>query len=150
MKIHLKRVNNTVRFEATNTRGHKVLIEGSKNIGGEDIAPSPTEYLVMAHAACTAIDIVELLKKMRQKLQHLEIESTSERAQDMVPKLFTHIHLHYIVYGDVDPSKAEKAISMSIDKYCTVSKMIDSIARITHSFEIIRREGEEKEIKSSN
>jgi len=150
MKIHLKRVNDSVRFEATNARGHKVLLEGSKNIGGEDIAPSPTEYLVMAQAACTAIDIVELLKKMRQNLQHLEIESTSERAQDMVPRLFTHIHLHYLIYGDVDPSKAEKAISMSIDKYCTVSKMIDSIAKITHSFEIIRRVGEEKEIKPGN
>jgi putative redox protein len=138
MKIHLRRVNDAVRFEATNARGHKVLIEGSKNIGGEDIAPSPTEYLIMSQAACTAIDVVELLKKMRQPLTGLEIESDAERAQDQVPKLFTHIHLHYKVYGDVNPAKAEKAISLSIEKYCTVSKMIDHIARITHSFEIIR------------
>jgi len=137
MKIHLKRVNDAVQFEATNARGHSVLIEGSKNIGGEDIAPSPTELLIMSQAACTAIDIVELLKKMRQPLTHIEIDSEAERAQDMVPKLFTHIHLHYKIYGDVDPGKAEKAISMSIDKYCTVSKMIDGIAKITHSFEII-------------
>jgi putative redox protein len=137
MKIHLKRVNDKVRFEATNARGHSVLIEGSRNIGGEDVAPSPTELLVMSQAACTAIDIVELLKKMRQPLTHLEIDSEAERAQDMVPKLIKHIHLHYKVYGDVDPAKAEKAISMSIDKYCTVSKMIDGIAKITHSFEII-------------
>lgn len=137
MKISLKRVNDTVRFEATNARGHKVLIEGSKNIGGEDLAPSPTEYLVMSHAACTAIDVVELLKKMRQPLTHLEIESDSERAQDQVPKLFTHIHLHYKIYGNVKKAKAEKAISLSIEKYCTVSRMIDHIAKITHSFEII-------------
>ena len=136
MKIHLKRVNQAVRFEATNARGHKVLIEGSKNIGGEDLAPSPTEYLIMSQAACTAIDVVELLKKMRQPLTDLEIESDAERAQDQVPKLFTHIHLHYKIYGDVNPVKAEKAISMSIEKYCTVSKMIDHIAKITHSFEI--------------
>lgn len=137
MNISLKRVNDTVRFEATNARGHKVLIEGSKNIGGEDLAPSPTEYLVMSHAACTAIDVVELLKKMRQPLTHLEIESDSERAQDQVPKLFTHIHLHYKIYGNVKKAKAEKAISLSIEKYCTVSRMIDHIAKITHSFEII-------------
>ena len=137
MNISLKRVNDTVRFEATNARGHKVLIEGSKNIGGEDLAPSPTEYLVMSHAACTAIDVVELLKKMRQPLTHLEIESESERAQDQVPKLFTHIHLHYKIYGNVKKAKAEKAISLSIEKYCTVSRMIDHIAKITHSFEII-------------
>jgi putative redox protein len=138
MKIHLKRVNDTVLFEATNARGHSVLMEGSATIGGEDVAPSPTELLIMSQAGCTAIDIVELLKKMRQPLTHIEIDSEAERAQDMVPKLFTHIHLHYKIYGDVDPAKAEKAISMSIDKYCTVSKMIDHIAKITHSFEIIR------------
>ena len=91
----------------------------------------------MSHAACTAIDVVELLKKMRQPLTHLEIESDSERAQDQVPKLFTHIHLHYKIYGNVKKAKAEKAISLSIEKYCTVSRMIDHIAKITHSFEII-------------
>lgn len=137
MKISLRRVNDAVRFEATNARGHKVLIEGNVNIGGEDLAPSPTEYLVMSQAACTAIDVVELLRKMRQPLTHLEIESDAERAQDQVPKLITHIHLHYKIYGNVKPDKAEKAISLSIEKYCTVSKMIDHIARITHSFEII-------------
>ncbi|HJW30560.1 MAG TPA: OsmC family protein, partial [Saprospiraceae bacterium] len=107
MKIHLRRVNDTVRFEATNARGHKVFIEGSRNIGGEDSAPSPTELLVMGQAACTAIDVVELLKKMRQPMIHLEIDSESERAEDMVPKIINHIHLHYKIYGDVDPDKAE-------------------------------------------
>ena len=137
MKISLKRVNDTVLFEATNARGHKVLIEGNKDIGGENLAPSPTELFIMSQAACTAVDIVELLKKMRQPLMHLEIETTAERAQDQVPKIFTHIHLHYKIYGNVKEAKAEKVIAMSIEKYCTVSKMIDHIAQITHSFEII-------------
>jgi putative redox protein len=136
MHIHLKRVNDTVLFEATNSRGHSILVEGSKAIGGQDIAPSPTELLVMSQAACTAIDIVELLKKMRQSLQHLEIESEAGRSSDQVPRLITQIHLHYKLFGEVDPAKAEKAISMSISKYCTVSKMIDGIARMTYSFEI--------------
>lgn len=136
MKIHLKRVNDAVRFEASNERGHVVYIEGNRNIGGEDLAPSPTELLLMSQAGCTAIDIVELLKKMRQPVDHLEIEATGERAQDQVPRIFTSIHLHYKIYGRVKPAKAEKAITMSITKYCTVSKMIDQVATITHSFEI--------------
>lgn len=137
MKIYLSRVNKAVRFEATNARGHRVTIEGSRDIGGEDAAPSPTEYLLMSQAGCTAIDIVELLKKMRQKLDHIEVETEGHRAQDQVPKIFKHIHLHYKLYGDIHPLKAEKAISMSIDKYCTISKMIDQVAKITHSFEVI-------------
>ena len=136
MKIHLKRVNDAVRFEARNERGHVIHIEGNRNIGGEDLAPSPTELLLMSQAGCTAIDIVELLKKMRQAIGHLEIEATGERAQDQVPRIFTSIHLHYKIYGKVKPAKAEKAITMSITKYCTISKMIDQVATITHSFEI--------------
>lgn len=136
MKIYLKRVNQTVKFEAANSRGHTIHIEGGSSIGGEDSAPSPTELLLMSQTACTAIDVVELLKKMRQDLKHIELETEGHRAQDQIPKIFTHIHIHYKLYGDIQPAKAEKAISMSIERYCTVSKMIDSVARITHSFAI--------------
>ncbi|MEO5905778.1 MAG: OsmC family protein [Saprospiraceae bacterium] len=138
MKITLRRVNDAVRFEARNERGHTVLIEGGRNAGGEDLAPSPTEYLMISQAACTAVDVVELLRKMRQPLEHLEIEVEGKRAEDQIPKIFTGIHLHYKVYGDVKESKVEKAIKLSIEKYCTVSKMIDHIAKIIYSFEIIR------------
>lgn len=137
MKIYLKRVNDAVLFEARNERGHTIHIEGSSNIGGQDSAPSPTELLLMSQASCTAIDIVELLKKMRQPVDHIEIEVNGERATDVIPKIFTSIHLHYTIYGHVKPTKAEQAISMSITKYCTVSKMIDQVATITHSYEII-------------
>ena len=74
---------------------------------------------------------------MRQPLQHLEIETEALRAEDQVPKIFTNIHLHYKLYGNIKEEKAEKAITMSIEKYCTVSKMIDSVAKITHSFEVL-------------
>ncbi len=70
---------------------------------------------------------------MRQPLQYLEIESEAERAPEVVPKLINHIHLQYMIYGEADPAKAEKAISLSIDTYCTVSKMMDGIAKITNS-----------------
>lgn len=140
MKIYLKRSNDAVLFEATNERGHKVMIEGGRSVGGEDTAPYPTELFMMSQAACTAVDVIELLKKMRQPVQHLEIELDGQRAQDQVPKLFTNIHLHYKLYGNIKPDKAEKAISLSVEKYCTVSKMIDHIAKITYSFEIITNE----------
>ena len=136
MKITLSRINDSVLFQAQNERGHAVLVEGGTSVGGHNEAPSPTEYFIISQAACTAIDIVELLKKMRQPLSHLEIETDAQRAEDQVPKIFTGIHLHYKLYGDIKKEKAEKAITMSIEKYCTVSKMIDSVAKITFSFKI--------------
>jgi putative redox protein len=140
MKIHLKRSNDAVRFEISNERGHTVMVEGGKNAGGEGLAPSPTELLMMSQAACTAIDVVELLKKMRQPVQDLEIELTAQRAQDQIPKIFTDIHLHYKIFGDIKSPKADRAISLSLEKYCTVTKMIDKVARITYSFEILEKD----------
>src|SRR5687768_9335562 len=140
MKITLSRVNQAVRFEAKNERGHAVIVEGGRGAGGEDQAPSPTEYLMISQAACTAIDIVELLGKMRQKLKHIEIEAEGTRAEDQIPRIFTGIHLHYKLYGEIKKSKAEQAINMSIDKYCTISKMIDKVAKITYSLEILPEE----------
>lgn len=140
MKITLRRVNEGVRFEASNERGHTVLIEGGPGIGAPGEVPSPTELFIMSQAACTAVDIVELLKKMRQPLVHLEIETTATRALDQIPRIFTNIHLHYKIYGDVKPEKADKVISMSIEKYCTISKMIDKVATITYTFEILPAE----------
>jgi len=70
-------------------------------------------------------------------LRHIEIEADGRRDQEKVPKVFTTIHLHYKLYGHVLPEKADKAISMSVEKYCTVSKMIDRVAQITYSFEIL-------------
>lgn len=139
MKITLRQINKAVRFEAQNERGHTVLVEGGQNAGGEDLAPSPTELLIISQASCTAVDIVELLRKMRQPLDRLEIEAEGKRAEDQIPKIFTGIHLHYKVYGDVKESKLEKAIKLSIDQYCTVSKMIDHITKITYSFEVFRQ-----------
>ena len=137
MKITLRRINKAVLFEARNERGHTVLVEGGPSLGGENQAPSPTELLVISQAACTAMDIVELLKKMRQPLEHLEIETEGKRAENLIPKVFTGIHLHYKLYGNIKPTKAEKAIVMSIEKYCTVSKMIENVTKITYSFEIL-------------
>ncbi len=137
MKITLKQVNDAVLFEATNSRGHTVAIEGAQDIGGSDSAPSPTEYLLMSHAGCTAIDVSDLLKKMRQPLRHLEVESQGHLEVNKIPRVFTSIHLHFKLFGDIQIRKAEKAIAMSLNQYCTVSKMIDRIAHITYSFEII-------------
>lgn len=137
MKIRLKRINDEVLFEAENSRGHRIRVEGARELGGTDSAPSPTEYLVISQMGCTAVDIVEMLRKMRQPPAHLEMEAEAHRDPDRVPRIITHIHLHYRIFGDVKPEKAAKAIDMSVTKYCTVSKMIDGVTRLTTSFDIL-------------
>ncbi len=139
MKIYLNSTDQPARFEASNERGHTVVIEGSSECGGQDTAPTPTELLMMSHASCTALDISTILRKMRQPVHNIEIISDGTRISGQIPNVLDTIHLHFKIFGDVDSGKAEKAILLSIDKYCPISKMIDQVTKITHSLEIINR-----------
>lgn len=142
MKIYLKSTEQPARYEAVNERGHTVSIEGRSEYGGQDTAPSPTELLMMSQAGCTAIDVMALLKKMRQPVLKVEIDSDGSRTPGQIPNVLDEIHLHFRLYGEVESEKAEKAIKMSIEKYCPISKMIDQVTQITYSFEIIAEDGQ--------
>jgi len=89
----------------------------------------------MAAAACSSIDVETLLKKMRQDVKSISVEIDSTRADD-VPAVFTKMHLHYIINGDVKEDKAQKAVQMSMEQYCSVSLMLAKAVEITHSFEV--------------
>ena len=138
MKVTLKRLNKDVLFEGANADGNTIQLDGSPEIGGEGKGMRPTESLLVSIAACSSIDVVLLLKKMRQQLDDINVEITGERAEDQVPKIFTKIHLHFILTGDIKTEKAAQAIQMSAEKYCTVAKMVDSVAEITYDFEIVK------------
>lgn len=136
MKIKLSQIGDGVLFEASNARGHKVRVEGRGDLGGTDVAPSPTELLVISEMGCTAIDVRHMLGKMRQPVLRLDMEAEAWRKEGKIPGVLERIHLHYILYGDVRPEKAELAIRRSIDSYCVISKMIDGVVRISTSYEI--------------
>ncbi|MDO8972000.1 MAG: OsmC family protein [Saprospiraceae bacterium] len=137
MKIELKRLNEAVHFECTSEEGLRAETDGSPDIGGENKAPRPMQLLLMAHASCSAIDVVHLLKKMRQPLTDIRVVADGERATDEVPAVFKKIHLHYILSGQLDEKSAEKAIRLSTDKYCSVGAMLSKTAEITWTFEIL-------------
>ena len=139
MNITLNRINDAVLFEGTNKDGNTITLDGSPDIGGEGKGMRPTEALLVSIAACSSIDVVILLKKMRQRLDDIQVEVSSERAADQVPKIFTKINLHFILTGDIEESKAAKAVRLSAEKYCTVSKMVDKVADVTFDFEIINK-----------
>jgi putative redox protein len=95
------------------------------------------QVLLAALGGCSVIDIISILKKQRQDLQDVKVTVTGEREKDVVPSLYTEVHVHFKLYGNVDKDKAEKAVNLSVDKYCSVAKTLEKTATVTHSFEII-------------
>lgn len=137
MKVTLKRLNDAMHFEAENETGNTIHMDGSPAIGGESKGVRPMETLLMAAAGCSTIDIVLILKKMRQNLIDIKVTVDGDKVKKDEYSYFKTIHLHYILEGDLKETKVEKAINMSIEKFCSVSKALEATSEITTSFEII-------------
>jgi putative redox protein len=124
-------------FVGESGSGHSVVMDGAPDAGGRNLGVRPLEMLLLGLGGCTAFDVVSILRKSRQQLVDCEVEIEAERADD-IPKVFTKIHLHFIVSGrDLDRGKVAKAIDLSADKYCSASRMLEKTAAITHDFEIV-------------
>ena len=135
MKVTLQRLNDAVHFEAKNEDGNTIHLDGSPEVGGEGKGVRPMQALLMSLAGCSSIDVVSLLKKMRQPLEDMRVEVNGERV-DAVPAVFDKIHLQFFLKGKLDEAKVAKAIGMSVEKYCSVARMLDKAAEITWGFEI--------------
>ncbi len=123
-------------YVAQSPSGHALVMDGPPELGGHNLGPRPMEMLLMGMGGCTAIDVVNILRKARQDLRGCEIEIAAERA-DSDPKVFTQIHVHFILTGQSLSTKhIERAIHLSAEKYCSASIMLGQTAKITHTFEI--------------
>ncbi len=138
MKTRIKWIEG-VSFAGQSGSGHSVVMDGAPEAGGGNLGPRPMEMLLLGLGGCTAFDVVQILRKGRQRLDDCVVELEAERAEE-VPKVFTRIHLHFIVTGrDLDPDKVARAIQLSAEKYCSASDMLGKSAEITHDFEIVER-----------
>ncbi|MCP4520362.1 MAG: OsmC family protein [Cytophagales bacterium] len=137
MEIKLKRVNNAVHLEAVNENGNTVQIDGAPKIGGEDQGARPMELLIMGLGGCSSMDILSILKKQKQEVEDYEVTISAERDTDNVPSLFTDIHVSFTLKGKIDPKKADRAVKLSMDKYCSVTKILEKSSNITYDFKII-------------
>jgi putative redox protein len=135
MKVEIERKNDKVYLEATNEQGIIVKMDGSPDIGGEDLGARPMQLVLMALGGCTSMDMLSMLKKMREEVKGYKVTVDAERATEH-PMVFTKIHIHYSLEGNLKKENVEKAINLSMDKYCSVTHMLNSTATITHSFEI--------------
>jgi putative redox protein len=136
MKINLKRLDNDFNIEATNEDGNTLSMDGSQEIGGHGKGMRPMQLLLAAVGGCSAIDVILILKKQKQVIESFEIEVDGEREKIEDYSLFRDICLHFKIKGKVDFEKAERAIKLSMDKYCSVSKTLEPTAKITYKLTI--------------
>jgi len=137
MDISIERVGRMAFSATAGDSGHTVLMDASPAVGGENKGPRPMELLLMGLGGCTSIDVVMILEKARQKIDNCKVEIRAERA-DIEPKVFTDIHVHFIVSGEaLSEDRVARAIELSAEKYCSASIMLGKTATITHDFEIV-------------
>jgi len=124
-------------WTAESDSGHGLVVDGSPDIGGRNLGPRPMELVLMGLGSCSAMDVISILRKARQAVTDCVITLDAERA-DTIPKVFTRIEMHYTVTGhDLDPAVVARAVNLSADKYCSVSRMLKPTVEITHHFEVL-------------
>ena len=136
MRITLERQNKAVHLRATNEDGARIDIDGAPSIGGENKGLRPMQLLLAGIGSCSTMDIVSILNKQKQDLQDIRILVDGEREKEKTPSLFEEIHVHFILTGNLDEKKVKRAVDLSMNTYCSVSKIIEKTARITYSYEI--------------
>ena len=126
-------------YEATSESGKTITLDADAE---HKHGPSPMEAVLMALCSCTSVDVVEILRKKRQQLTGLRVGARAERAED-APRVFTRILLTYAVSGKLSRKAVEDAVSLSKNKYCSVSKMLEKAATV--EYEIVFTDGEPEE-----
>jgi putative redox protein len=136
MKARVKWIENAA-FVGESESGHAFVMDGAKDGGGRNLGPRPMEVLLLGTGACSAYDVVTILRKSRQQVRDCHVEIDAERASTD-PKVFTHIHMHFVVTGQgINQVHVKRAVDLSADKYCSASIMLGKGAKMTHDFEII-------------
>ena len=138
MNTRVKWLDN-MSFVGESPSGHSVVMDGPPEAGGRNLGVRPMEMLLLGLGGCSSFDIVSMLKKGKQDLIDCEVEISAERA-DSEPKVFTKIHLHFVLFGNnLSEKRVARAVELSAEKYCSASIMLGKTAEVTHDFEIIDR-----------
>ena len=142
MKARVKWVENAT-FVGESGSGHAVVMDGPPDSGGRDLGIRPMEMLLIGMGGCTAFDVVLILRKARQPVADCVVEIEAERAET-VPRVFTRIHVHFIISGDgLSDKQVARAVQLSAEKYCSASIMLGKAAEISHDYEVVSGAGGE-------
>ena len=135
MKARVKWLDN-MSFVGESGSGHSIVMDGPPESGGRNLGVRPMEMLLLGLGGCASFDVVLILQKSKQQIIDCEVQIEAARA-DKEPKVFTRIHLHFVVTGrNVSAEKVERAIKLSAEKYCSASIMLAQMAEVTHDFEL--------------
>lgn len=136
MKINIKQLNQAFHMEAKNEDGNTIHMDGSPDIGGEGKGMRPMQLLLTAVGGCSSIDVILILKKQKQEIESFEVEVEGEKEKVEDHSVFKNIVLHFKIKGKVDPEKAERAVKLSMEKYCSVSKALEKTSHITYKVSV--------------
>lgn len=136
MQARVKWVENAL-FVGEAGSGHAIVIDGPPDIGGRNLGMRPMELLLLSVGACSSVDVMHILKKARQQVTDCYVELKGERAETE-PKVFTAIHLHFVVTGkDLSENHVKRAVDLSAEKYCSASIMMGRAGcKVSHDFEL--------------
>jgi len=130
--IELSRVQNDYGFEAKDEYGHVVRMDTSTESGGQNFGVRPMQMLLMGLGGCSAIDVIMILNKQRQEVRDYKMIIKGDREAGKEPSLWKDISIEFHIYGNVDQEKAQKAVDLSLGKYCSVAAtLIGAGANIT-------------------
>ncbi len=136
MKARIKWLDH-MSFVGESGSGHSLVMDSAPEDGGRNLGIRPMETVLLGLGGCTAIDVVMILQKARQQIEDCEVEISAERATE-IPKVFTKIHVHYLLKGkNLSDKHVQRAVSLSAEKYCSVSRMLEKSAQITHDYEVL-------------
>ena len=125
-----------VAFVGETGSGHAVVLDGAPAAGGRNIGPRPMETILVGLGACSAFDVITILRKARQAVTDCRVELEAERA-DAVPAVFTRIRMVFVVSGkELRESAVRRAVDLSAEKYCSATAMLRSGVEITHGYRI--------------
>lgn len=136
MNIEVRQVNDAVHFEARNDAENIVHIDGAESVGGEGKGMRPMELMLVSVASCSAIDVVEILRKQRQPLKDLQISVSGERPESGSPRPYKSIHIHFVLFGDLEDSKVDRAIKLAVEDYCSARATLSDSVEVTYDFAI--------------
>ena len=136
MKITLDRIAEPYHFKAITDTGAIAETDANKTMGGSGVAPSPMQMLLVGLGGCSGIDIVSILKKQKQDLKDIKIEIYADREKVETYSEFKSIVVHFTLFGSLDAHKVEKALQLTFEKYCSVSKALEKTSTIKYTYDI--------------
>ena len=135
MQVKIKWVEEMM-FMGQSGSGHAVVMDGPPELGGKNMGIRPMEMMLMGLGGCTSFDVMLILKRSRQEVTDCVAELSAQRAETD-PKVFTHIHIHFIVTGkNLKEKMVQRAVELSATKYCSASIMLAQTVEITHDYEM--------------